>query len=62
MENYSFENIRVLVGNPNREVRDGNGERPGSFVVTRRPCGYVAPDGLMREIWLQSCVERQANV
>ena len=23
MENYSFENIRVLVGDPNREVRDG---------------------------------------
>ncbi len=23
MENYSFENIRVLVGDPNREIRDG---------------------------------------
>ncbi len=23
MENYSFENIRVLIGDPNREIRDG---------------------------------------
>ncbi|MCZ6608138.1 MAG: hypothetical protein O7A64_10785 [Alphaproteobacteria bacterium] len=34
MENYSFENIRVLVGDPNREVRDGIG---GGLVPSWNP-------------------------
>ena len=58
MENYSFENIRVLVGDPNREVRNGirSGLVPSWYPAV--PVGMSHLMGPCGKFWLQPCVER----
>ncbi len=58
MKNYSFENIRVLVGDPNREVRDGI---RGGVVPSWEPAVPVCMSHLMGScgrFWLQPCVDK----